>query len=187
MIDKFNVFPTPIEDLLAFERVPVTDNRGSFERIYCASTFESFGFPQPARQINRSVTGVRGTLRGLHYQVPPHAEDKIVSCIRGEVFDVAVDLRRDSLTFLKWHGEILSAKNCRGLIIPKGFAHGFQTLTDDCEILYVHSNDHAPEAEQGILYSDSRLAVGWPLPIQELSSRDSSWPELGDEFQGIYI
>ncbi len=184
-MERFNMMPTPIFGLMVAERLPIGDDRGSFERVFCDQTFAPLGFTSPVRQINRSITRQRGTIRGLHFQLSPHGEDKLVSCLRGEVFDVAVDLRHGSPTCLRWHGEILSAANRRSLFIPKGFAHGLQTLSDDCELLYVHSAPYVAEAERGLFYADPKLSVKWPLPPAGLSHRDTLWPALTDDFTGI--
>ena len=136
-------------------------------------------------QINHSFTRHKGTLRGLHFQHPPHAERKLVSCIQGEVFDVAVDLRADSPTFLQWHGEILSAQNQRSLYIPKGFAHGFQTLTDDCELIYLHSTEYQAQFEDGLNAHDARLNIDWPLSASEISARDQAFKPLSIDFKGL--
>ena len=138
-------------------------------------------------QINHTLTVMRGTVRGLHFQYPPHAEIKIVSCLRGEVFDVAVDLRQGSPTFLQWHGEILSASNHRTLLIPEGFAHGFQTLSDDCELLYFHTAAYQPSAEGGLNAQDPKLNIFWPETVVELSSRDAGQPLVNEEFVGVVI
>jgi len=171
--------------LTVVQRRRQEDNRGSFSRLFCATELMPAGFTLPVAQINQTVTGRRGSVRGLHFQRPPHAEDKFVSCLRGEIFDVAVDLRKGSPTFLQWHGEILSADNARSLLIPQGFAHGFQTLTDDCELIYLHSRPYAPESEGALHVSDPALAIQWPLPITEISARDQSHGFLSADFQGI--
>jgi dTDP-4-dehydrorhamnose 3,5-epimerase len=121
----------------------------------------------------------------MHFQHPPHAETKLVSCLRGEVFDVAVDLRHNSPTFLRWHAERLSADNHKTLVIPEGFAHGFQTLTDDCEMLYFHTAAYQPGAEGGLNAQDPRLAIEWPLPVVGLSPRDAVYQFLGEDFSGV--
>jgi dTDP-4-dehydrorhamnose 3,5-epimerase len=138
-------------------------------------------------QINHTLTTRTGTVRGLHVQRPPHAEMKIVTCLRGAVFDVAVDLRGGSPTFLQWHAEHLTAENRRWLVIPEGFAHGFQTLTDDCEMLYLHSASYMPSAEGGLDATDPRLAIPWPLPIAERSPRDEGHKRLTAEFEGMQL
>src|SRR5262249_45163536 len=135
--DRFSVAKTQLAGVLVVTRKPRVDARGSFQRLFCAETFADFGIAKPLAHINLSTTRVPGTVRGLHFQHPPHTELKIVSCLRGEIFDVAVDIRPDSPTFLKWHGEVLSAANERSMIVPEGFAHGFQALTPDSDVLYL--------------------------------------------------
>ena len=131
------------------------------------------------------MTSKKGTVRGMHFQYPPHAETKLVSCFRGKVFDVAVDLRKDSPTFLQSHAEILSNENLKTFLIPEGFAHGYQTLSDDCEMLYFHTANYVKEAEKGFNSTDPLLRIKWPLKISQISSRDKSHPSITSEFQGI--
>lgn len=126
-------------------------------------------------------------MRGMHYQHPPHAEMKLVNCLRGAVLDVAVDLRSGSPTFLQWQAEELSAENRRSMLIPEGFAHGFQTLTDDCELLYFHSVTHVPGSEGALSALDPRLDIGWPIEITEMSERDRLHPRLTDQFTGLIL
>lgn len=182
---QFKVSSTPIAGLAVVERRRLEDRRGAFSRLYCAEELGALGLRLPIAQINHSFTRRRGAVRGLHYQRPPHAEDKFVSCLRGEVFDVAVDLRRGSATFLKWHGERLSAANGRSLLIPQGFAHGFQALTDDCELLYLHTRAYAPEAEGAVHVRDPAVGVEWPLPFTDISERDAGHGELAPDFAGL--
>jgi dTDP-4-dehydrorhamnose 3,5-epimerase len=184
---RFNFFPTPLPGLTLVHRKPIEDNRGFFSRFFCAEDFGRVGLTKPIAQINHSMTHAKGAVRGLHFQYPPFAEDKIVTCMRGSVFDVAVDLRNDSPTFLQWHGEILSAENQRSLLIPQGFAHGFQTLTTDCELLYLHSMPYAPDCEGALHALDPQLKILWPLPITELSERDRAHPMIGAEFTGVTL
>lgn len=181
----FTIKATPLAGLMVVERVVREDSRGFFSRLYCDEAFATEGFALPIRQINHTWTRFAGTVRGLHFQHPPHAEDKFVSCLAGEIFDVAVDLRRGSPTFLHWHGERLSANNRRSLLIPKGFAHGFQTLTDDCELIYLHSHPYTPNSEGALNVADSRLMIDWPLPITEISDRDRSHAFLQSDFNGL--
>ena len=184
-MDWFETRSTPLAGLAVVQRRAREDSRGFFSRFYCANELSAAGFALPVVQINHTRTLRRGAVRGLHFQRPPHAEDKFVSCLRGEVFDVAVDLRRDSPTFLRWHGEVLSADNRASLMIPQGFAHGFQTLADDCELLYLHSRAYEPEAEGALHVSDPALAITWPLPIAEMSERDARHAPITPEFRGI--
>lgn len=186
-MNRFEFRPTLLSRLTVIQRAPVSDTRGFFARLFCNEAFGKIGLAKPIAQINHSVTQRRGIVRGLHFQYPPHTETKIVTCLRGEVFDVAVDLRADSPTFLRWHGEILSAANRRSLLIPEGFAHGFQTLTEDCELLYLHTEAYAAQFEGGLHPRDPRIGVQWPLPIAELSPRDENHPLLGDSFAGMRL
>jgi dTDP-4-dehydrorhamnose 3,5-epimerase len=182
---KFRVISTPLEGLNLVERQRVQDTRGFFSRFFCASELAEAGFRLPIAQINHTYTARKGAVRGLHFQHPPHAEDKLVSCLRGEVFDVAVDLRRGSATFLQWHAETLSAANARSLLVPQGFAHGFQTLSDDCELIYLHSREFVAGAEGALNVRDPRLAIRWPLDITDISDRDLRHPLLSRDFTGI--
>lgn len=182
---RFAAAATPLSGLMRVERRRIEDERGFLSRLYCRDELAGIGFAEPIAQINQTLTRVRGTVRGLHFQRPPHAEDKLVSCLRGEVFDVAVDLRAGSPTFLAWHGERLSADNGVSLYIPKGFAHGFQAMTDDCELLYLHSAAYAPEAEGALNALDPALAIAWPLPVADMSARDRGHPMVGADFAGI--
>lgn len=179
------ILTTPLAGLHVVQRKCLEDPRGFFSRLFCAEELSAAGFKLAVAQANQTLTRKRGAVRGMHYQHPPHAEDKYVSCLRGEVFDVAVDLRRGSPTFLRWHAEVLSADNQRSLLIPQGFAHGFQALSDDCELLYLHSRPYAAQAEGALHASDPALAIVWPLPIAELSARDASHPYIDDAFRGI--
>lgn len=172
---------------MVVQRKAIGDSRGFFSRFYCATEFRAFGIHQPIVQINHTLTRKRGALRGMHFQYPPHAEVKIVSCLKGKVFDVAVDLRRGSPTFLHWHAETLSAANRKSLLIPQGFAHGFQALEEDCELIYLHTAHYTAEAEGAVHATDTDLAVDWPLPITDLSERDKTHPFIKDGFSGIVL
>lgn len=187
MSSGFEIFDTPLHPLKLIQRHPIGDHRGYFERMFCGEQLHSLTSGKRIAQINHTLTVKRGTVRGLHFQYPPHAETKIVSCMRGEVFDVAVDLRQGSSTFLEWHAEILSAENHRTMLIPEGFAHGFQTLTEDCELLYIHTASYEPGAQGGLNAQDSRLAIRWPEAVTELSSRDVSLPLLTESFLAINL
>jgi dTDP-4-dehydrorhamnose 3,5-epimerase len=186
-MNRFTLEKTPLSGLFVLKRQSLTDDRGYFERLFCENNLREALSGKRIAQINHSFTLKRGTVRGLHFQRPPRAETKIVTCLRGEVWDVAVDVRRGSPTFLVWHGEILSARNCRSFCIPEGFAHGFQTLTDDCAMLYMHTElfDQASEAALSIV--DPRLAIDWPLPITGLSPRDENHALMTDDFLGIPV
>jgi len=187
MSSRFNIFDTPLQGLKLIQRNPIIDHRGYLERMFCAEELQSLISGKCIVQINRSLTAKRGAVRGLHFQYPPHAETKIVSCLRGEVFDVAVDLRQGSPTFLRWHAEILSDNNHRTLLIPEGFAHGFQTLTEDCELLYLHTAAYLHEAEGGLHVQDPVLSIRWPEAVLGLSARDASLPMVTGDFAGVKV
>ena len=187
MSTRFDILETPLAGLQILLRKPIGDSRGYLERLFCTEELQPLAPGKHIAQINHTLTVVRGTVRGMHFQRPPHAEIKFVSCLRGEVFDVAVDLRDNSPTFLGWHAEVLSAGNHKTLVIPEGFAHGFQTLTNDCELIYLHTATYCPEAEGGLNAADPRLAIDWPLPIGEMSERDSCHPLIDRNFAGLTL
>lgn len=184
---RFDIRDGDLPGLKIIQRWILGDHRGSFSRLFCSEVFKDAGFPYPVSQINHTHTRRQGTIRGLHLQHPPHSETKLVTCLRGEVYDVAVDLRKDSPTFLSWQGVVLSETNHISLAIPQGFAHGFQALVDDCEMLYLHSEAHHPEAEGGIHPEDPRLNISWPRMISEISERDQAWPFIPHHFPGISL
>ena len=178
--------PSPIADLFVAESTALADERGSFMRLYCApSQQDSLGFKKEIVQINRSTTAKKGSLRGLHYQRFPALEAKMVRCLRGRVYDVAVDLREGSATFLEHFSIELDGQKGLALLIPEGFAHGFQTLEDDCEMLYLHSAAYAKEYEGGLRYDDPALHIRWPLPVGAMSLRDKAFALLDKNFRGI--
>ncbi|MCI4567726.1 dTDP-4-dehydrorhamnose 3,5-epimerase family protein [Lysobacter sp. CFH 32150] len=185
MTRRFEVLDAPLGGLKIIQRMPIGDSRGYLERLYCADEFEGCLVGRSIVQINRSLTLRMGTVRGMHYQRSPHAETKFVSCLRGEAFDVAVDLRPDSPTFRSWHAEILSADNHRTMMIPEGFAHGFQALSDDCELLYFHTEAYQQAFEAGLHPEDPGLAIRWPVPIAEMSPRDSAHAFMTENFRGV--
>jgi len=185
MSQKFEFVQTTLDGLYRVDRKPIIDSRGFFNRFFCADEFCNIGFNKPIAQINHSFTHQRGAVRGMHFQLQSHAETKIVTCIRGKILDVAVDVRQGSDTFLQWHTEVLSADNQRSLYIPEGFAHGFQTLDENCELIYLHSSFYKPDAEAALNVNDPRLSIKWPLNITEMSERDKNHPMLGDDFLGI--
>lgn len=186
-MNRFAVSDLPLEGLKLIERQRIGDSRGFLSRLFCAEELAAAGWVKPIVQINHTHTSLLGTVRGMHFQRPPHAEMKLVNCIRGEVWDVAVDLRTNSPTLLHWHAERLSADNGRALLIPEGFAHGFQALTDDVELLYCHSAAYNSSAEAGLNPLDARLAISWPLAISELSARDAAHPLIETGFEGVRL
>lgn len=186
-MSRFSVTDLPLAGLKLVERQRIGDTRGFLSRLFCAEELAAAGWIKPIAQINHTYTATQGTVRGMHFQRPPHAEMKLVSCIRGEIWDVAVDVRVGSPTFLHWYAERLSADNGRALLIPEGFAHGFQALTDGAELLYCHSAAYSAGAEAGLNPLDTRLAITWPLPITELSARDAARPLIETGLEGVQL
>ncbi|WP_320189045.1 dTDP-4-dehydrorhamnose 3,5-epimerase family protein [Agrobacterium rosae] len=186
-MSRFTDSELPLAGLKLVERQNLGDHRGFLSRIFCAEELANAGWTKPIAQINLTRTTQQGAVRGMHFQHPPYSEMKLVNCVRGAVLDVAVDLRANSPTFLKWHAEELSADNRRSLLIPEGFAHGFQTLTDDCEILYFHSAPYVPNSEGALNALDPALKVSWPLAITEMSERDRLHPHLTEKFTGLTL
>lgn len=182
---NFQFEETTIAGLVLVQRNRHEDARGYLSRLYCSELLKSIGFCSPIMQINQTHTLTRGSIRGMHFQRSPYAEDKFVSCLKGEIFDVAIDLRAGSPTFLCWHSAILSSANAKSLYIPAGFAHGFQTLSDDCELLYFHTQSYHRESEDGLNALDPRLEIDWPLPVSDISPRDQAHPMLTREFTGL--
>ena len=164
----------------------IGDDRGGFFRYYCREEFAAITTSEFV-QMNHSINHQKGTLRGLHYQLPPHSEEKVVRCIHGSIQDVFVDLRAGSPTFLKWSSVQLSAANRKILFLPKGIAHGFITLEDHTELLYQHSAYYAPDFERGIHFSDPRLNIQWELEASVVSDRDRSHPTLDEHFNGLIL
>jgi len=183
---RFTFDPCAIEGLFLIHQKPLTDHRGHLTRLFCEDEFRQIGWRGPVAQSNLTLTRRRGSLRGLHYQHPPHSEIKVITCLRGKVFDVALDIRAESPSFLHWHGVVLSPENNSSFFIPQGFAHGFQTLSDDVELLYFHNAPHAPDAEGGVNAQDPALAIDWPLPLSDISPRDQSLPDTID-FKGVTL
>lgn len=159
---------------------PMTDDRGWFCRTYCEREFTQMGLSTSWVQANHSFSLNKGTVRGLHYQRNPFAEKKLVCCVSGSIYDVIVDLRKDSPTFLKWFGVELSSENNNALYIPEGFAHGFQTLDNNTSVIYQHSNYYSPESEAGLNYLDPRIKIDWKLPVSSISSKDLNRKFLTD-------
>lgn len=171
---------TPLPGTWVIESEQLGDERGWFARTFDAWEFERHGLNPAVVQCNASFNARRGTLRGMHYQAEPHGESKLVRCVRGAIFDVAIDLRPDSDTYCSWHGVELSDENGHAYYIPAGFAHGFQTLTDDCEVLYQMGHRYMPEAARGVRWDDPVFGVRWPAPHDErlISDRDRSYPDF---------
>jgi dTDP-4-dehydrorhamnose 3,5-epimerase len=181
------IISTPIRDLNVVLTKPHQDSRGAFTRIFCDFDLHDLMGLRKVVQINISKTVQLGAVRGLHFQGPPHAEMKLVRCIRGKVWDVAVDLRANSPTFLQWHAEVLTEDNFRMLVLPEGFAHGFQVLEPHSELIYLHTALYNPSSERGIKYDDPRIGIPWPLIVSELSERDRNHQLIEPEFQGLNL
>lgn len=184
-MSRLKVTRLPIDGLKLLEREVLGDSRGYLARLFCSEELTDAGWVNPIAQINHTHTSKKGTVRGMHYQRAPYAEMKLVSCLRGEIWDVAVDLRAESKTYLQHYAVHLSAQSGTALLIPEGFAHGFQTLTDDVDLIYCHSMHYSADAEAGLNQSDKRLHIEWPLSITEISVRDQSHILIDDYFKGI--
>jgi len=178
---------TKITGVSIIHSEPFNDERGFFNRIFCQKELEVIRPGITIAQINHSMTKQKGSIRGMHFQNPPYAEMKIVRCIKGSIFDVAVDLRKDSPTFLQWHGEVLSAENMKALIVPEGCAHGFQSLEDDIEMMYIHTQFYLKQAEGAVRYHDPKINIRWPLNYTMVSEKDLSYPFLTDSYEGVII
>ena len=184
-MSRFEVQPTPLDGAVVLERKPIADARGFLERLYCDSELDDLLCGRPIRQVNRTVTRTKGAIRGMHFQRAPHSDIKLVHCLAGTVFDVAVDLRAGSPTFGRWHSVELSGDGHRTFLIPEGFGHGFQALTENCEMLYFHTAAYSGEAEGGVSPFDPALAIDWLLEVTDISDRDRSHPPLDDRFQAL--
>lgn len=185
MSARFQADATPIPGLWVLGRHPIADERGLFERLYCSDELRAWGHPGTVAQANRSVTRQVGSVRGMHVQLPPAGDWKVIACLRGAVHDVVVDLRRGSPTFLRWHAIELSDEQPHSLLVPPGCAHGFQVMRADAEMHYFHSHPYVPDSDIGVRADDPRLSIAWPLPIIERSSRDAAHPLLAADYQGI--
>lgn len=177
--------PTTLQGNYLISLETFSDERGWFSRYFSKDRFESIGHTKEWVQMNHSFSARKGTLRGLHFQTGTAKEIKLVRCIAGAIWDVAVDLRQGSPTFLQWYGTTLSTENKQMMYIPEGFAHGFQTLTDNCELLYHHTGYYSKELEGGLHYNDPAIGIQWPEPVSVISERDLSHPFVDSKFKGI--
>ena len=182
---KFN--ETKIKGLYIAELEPFSDDRGFFARAYCKKELGKINIEKEIKQINHSSTLTVGSIRGMHYQNPPYAEIKMVRCIAGEVFDVVVDLRKDSDTFLQWYGEYLNSKNFKMMVIPEGCAHGFQVIKPNAELLYFHTESYTQKGESGVMFNDEKIGIKWPLQVTDISVRDLKHKLITKVFKGINI
>jgi dTDP-4-dehydrorhamnose 3,5-epimerase len=176
---------TSLKGSFVLKLEPIEDERGWFARTYCKNDFLSLGYDKEWVQMNHSFTKQKGTIRGMHYQKPPYSEIKLVRCIAGSVYDVIIDLRSDSKTFLQYFGIELSASNKKMIYIPEGFAHGFQTLSNEAELIYHHSQFYLPGVEAGVKYNEPAIKINWPLEITSISERDNSHPFIETNFKGL--
>ena len=174
-----------LQGAYAIELTSRGDERGRFTRLFCATELARIGHVKPIVNVNHSYTQKTGTIRGLHFQYPPDCEVKIVKCLRGAIWDCIVDIRKGSPTFLQWEGIELTESNNRMIYVPEGFAHSFQSLTDDVEIAYFVSNYYAPNNEGGLRYDDPALNITWPVTVTEVSARDKEHPLLNENFEGF--
>lgn len=181
------IHQTPISDLVVAEASALKDGRGAFTRLFCEQELSTLIRGRKIVQINHSRTESVGAVRGLHFQYPPHAEMKLVRCLKGKVWDVAVDLRPHSPSYKRWYGHELTRQNAHMMVIPEGFAHGFQILEAGSELLYLHTAFYKPEAEAGLRYDDPHLEIVWPLPVTDISARDSNHAFIGSSFTGVIL
>lgn len=178
---------TALKGAYIIDLEPFSDDRGLFARTFCKREFATIGHDKEFVQFNHSHSNQKGTLRGLHFQRPPHAEIKLIRCIRGSVFDVIVDLRQQSPSFLQHVGVELSEQNMRMIYVPEGFAHGFQTLEEHTELIYHHTAFYTPDSDGGIRYNDPKIKIVWPLEVSTISEKDKNLPLLSDDFAGMAL
>ena len=179
--------PTALEGAYIIELSPFQDERGLFARTYCKNEFRSIGHEKDFVQINHSRTNPQWAIRGMHFQVPPSSEIKLIRCIRGSIYDVIVDLRKGSPSYLQHIGVELSEENMKMIYVPEGFAHGFQTLTERVEMIYHHTEFYTPEHERGLKYDDPTLNITWKMPPSLVSGRDQQHPMIDEQFEGIIL
>lgn len=178
---------TPMADLVVVESKAFKDERGAFARLFCEKELSSVIGGRKIVQINHSCTETVGAVRGMHFQYDRHAEMKLVRCLKGKVWDVAVDLRPQSPSYKRWYAQELSPQNVYMMVIPEGFAHGFQVLEAGSQLLYLHTAFYEPEAEGGVRHDDPELGIAWPLPVSDISARDSSHAYIDNSFRGIIL
>lgn len=181
------IHDTPLAGLKRVVLSPAVDKRGAFTRWFCDRELREVLGDRQIVQANHSYTESAGVIRGMHYQVPPHAEMKMIRCVRGKIFDVAVDIRKSSKTFLEWYSCELGGEDQNMLIIPEGFAHGFQVLEAGSELLYLHTEHYAPESERGLRFDDPALTIRWPLAPEGVTARDAAQPLITESFDGLSV
>jgi len=186
-LDRFQSVESPFKGFWVLKRCPISDERGFFERLFCSNELQQFGHPGFIAQANRSLTRRQGVVRGMHFQYPPHCEWKIITCLKGVVYDVIVDIRSGSSTFLQKFSIELTENSNISLLVPPGCAHGFQTLVENCEMLYFHSHPFLADAEGGLRADDPILRISWPQSITERSLRDTNHPLLLENYVGVQL
>lgn len=174
--------PTGLAGVRLIDLEPARDERGFFARTFCVEELQAQGLETRFVQHSVSYTTRRGSVRGMHFQRAPHEEVKLLTCLKGAIHDVLIDLRPDSPTYLRWESYHLTAESRRQLYVPAGLAHGFQTLADDTEVAYLISAFHTPAAAAGVRYDDPAFAIPWPLPVADVSAKDRAWPDFGPDF-----
>jgi len=179
--------PLSLSGAFTIDVQPFQDSRGFFTRTFCEKEFGEHDLVQHFVQANHSGTNGKGVIRGMHFQYPPHVETKLVKCVQGAIFDVIIDVRSGSATFLKWYGSELSAENKRMMYVPVGFAHGFQSLTEYSEITYMVSGFYNKESEGGVRYDDEKVKIDWPLPASLVSDKDLKIPLVDAGFKGVIL
>ena len=184
---KFKFYKTNFRDLYRVQRKPFVDNRGTFVNLFQQEFVNYFKLESSKSQINFSFNKSKGILRGMHFQIPPYAEKKIITCVQGSVFDVVIDLRKKSKTFLKFYSEILNANDFNSLLVPEGFAHGYQVLEDNTQLVYIHSNNYNKRFEKGVNSLDPVFGINWPLEKKIISDKDSCVKYLSANFNGFEI
>ena len=184
---KLNITKTPFEGLYVVETDAFLDYRGAFARWFCEGEMKEILGNRHIKNVNFSRTVKKGSIRGIHFQKPPYAEMKMVRCIRGKILDVVVDIRKDSPTYLQHYVVELSAENMKLFVIPEGFAHAFQSLEDNSEIMYLVTEFYSPEAEAGLRFSDPSLSINWPLDITDISAKDATHPLVADGFEALDV
>jgi len=184
MGEKLKFSPTPLQGAYIVTPNLLKDNRGEFFRTYCKTEFTEIKFDKEFVQMNHSINYRRGTMRGLHFQSPRAPEEKLIQCIRGSVYDVIVDIRKKSPTFMKYYAINLNPIDKQMIFVPAGCAHGFLTLEDNSELTYSHSQTYNPSEEKGLRFDDPMINIDWPNAIEHISERDSSHPHVGESFKG---
>jgi len=186
-MSRFDASHTGLDGLMILQRKLARDDRGKFGRLFCADDLKVFGWTKPVAQSNISITEGIGTVRGLHFQHMPHTEMKLVTCIEGSVYDVAVDIRERSKTWLQWFGAELSEENQKAMLIPEGFAHGFQCLSERATLIYFHNKAFHADSADGLHLEDPKLAIKWPQKVTRLSEKDMSFDMINETFKGLKL